>query len=523
MLKKGNQNISLLAPMQSGKTGSIKYLCNTILPKIDFLKNDQTVMFLTSMTDKDLYSQNSNVLECYNSHIIVKKMHEFKLKGLIDVDYNNVSLIVRDEDQYGCGTNSSFDYGFFNNLRKVYPNIPLLSVSATPFDVLDAKNKGYDIEVVHGKRPVDYFGISEMLKDDFIKNLESDYQHFQASDDSVSIISPQIKECYFHLKKFDKGLAIIRTSKTSEALDLKDQLKTLTDSGKFEILVIGCLKECDFGINEGLKNLSNLIERKGKKVILLVINALSAGKDLGPLKEHVKFVIETRKTQLANSVQGLPGRLCGYHANRDIIVYANKSIMKHYSLFENNPDLMYDEEWVSKLYFDDKVKTLTTHTRLKRENKEGIITPILSIKSFEIKDLFKTNIIKELDFLNESSLKKIINCFDKKFYDSESKYFKFGDPDFQVRVASSYKKSKRFINVWSSKLDTNINNVFSKLSKNKYGILISNYPLNHPLNFQGFCGIKVFKSGSEKFVKRLSVTTSYSMYDNELNNINTDL
>ena len=502
--------------MQSGKTGSIKYLCNTILPKIGFLKNDQTVMFLTSMTSKDLYNQNSNILEGYNSHIIVKKMRDFKLKGLIDVEYNNVALIVRDEDQYGCGTKSSFDNGFFKNLRKVNPNIPLLSVSATPLDVLDAKNKGYDVD---GERPINYFGISEMLKGSFIKNLESDYQHFQASEDGISIISPQIKECYFHLKKFDKGLGIIRTSsnKTAEALDLKDQMKSLCNSGDFEILVIGCHEECDFTIADGLRSLSNLIERKGKKVILLVIDALSAGKDLGPLKEHVKFVIETRKNQLANSVQGLPGRVCGYHYNRDLIIYANKSIMNHYSLFENNPKLMHDEEWVNNLYFDDKVKTLTTHTRLKRENKEGIITPIMSIKNFEIKDLFKTDIVEELDFLNESSLKKIIDCFDKKFYDSDSKYFKFGDPDFQVRVASSYKKSKRFINGWRSKLETNINNVFSKLSKNKYGILISNYPLNHPLNFQGFCGIKVFKSGSEKFVKRLSVTTSFSMYDNELN------
>ena len=31
--KRESQHVSLLAPMQSGKTGSIKYLCNTILPK----------------------------------------------------------------------------------------------------------------------------------------------------------------------------------------------------------------------------------------------------------------------------------------------------------------------------------------------------------------------------------------------------------------------------------------------------------------------------------------------------------
>ena len=42
----------------------------------------------------------------------------------------------------------------------------------------------------------------------------------------------------------------------------REQLKTLTDSGEFEILVIGCLKECDFGINEGLRSLSNFWHKK---------------------------------------------------------------------------------------------------------------------------------------------------------------------------------------------------------------------------------------------------------------------
>lgn len=508
--------------MQSGKTGSIKYLCNNILPKIGFLKNEQTVMFLTSMTDKDLYSQNSSILEGYNSHIIVKKMHDFKLNGLIDVDYNNVALIVRDEDQYGCGKDSSFDTGFFNNLRKVYHDIPLLSVSATPFDVLDAKNKCYDVDIIHGERPKNYFGISEMIEMGHIKNLDDNYQHFQSSEDGLSFISSEIKECYFHLKKYEKGLAILRTSKTSEALELKNQLKTLEDSGEFEIVVIGCKKECDFGINNGIRSLSNLIERKRKKVILLVINALSAGKDLGPLKQHVKFVMETRKTQLANSVQGLPGRICGYHTNRDLIVYANKSIMKHYSKFENNPTIMFDEDWINELYFDQKVKTLTTHTRLIKEHKEGLIRPIVSIKDFSIKELFETN---NLSFLSGQSFKKIVSCFDRSFYENDTKYYKVVDSNFQVRVASSYKRSKRFFDSWKSKIGMDINNVFARLSKNaKYGILISNYPLNHPCNTLGFCGIRVFKCGDQKLVNRLSVTTSFSMYDNELNNIiKTDL
>ena len=44
------------------------------------------------------------------------------------------------------------------------------------------------------------------------------------------------------------------------------------------------------------------------------MQALSAGKDLKSQKEHVRFVIEIKR-QLANVVQGLPGRICGYHSN----------------------------------------------------------------------------------------------------------------------------------------------------------------------------------------------------------------
>lgn len=505
--------------MQSGKTGSIKYLCNTLLPAINFLKNHETVLFLTSMTDKDLYSQNTNILEGYNSHIIVKKMHNFKLNSLIDVKYNNVVLIIRDEDQYGCGKESSFDYGFFKNLRNVVPDIPLLTVSATPFDVLDAKNKGFDVDVVHGDRPLNYFGITEMIDNNIIKNLESKYQHFQSTDDGLSIISNEIKECYFHLKKFDKGLAIIRSNKTSEAIELKNQLKSLCANGDFEILVIGCSKDCDYSINEGLRSLSNLIERRSKKVILLVINALSAGKDLGQLKQHVKFVIETRKSQLANAVQGLPGRICGYHNTRDSIVYANESILNHYSLFENRPELMYDEEWVNDLYFDDKVKTLTTQTRLIKEHREGIIRPIAYSNEFSINDLFNVDVLTDLPFLNEISLNKIIKCFEKEFHDSDTRYFKIIDNNFQVRIASSYKTLNRFYDSWKVKNGTDINNIFPRLSVNSnYGILISNYPVGHVLNTHNFCGIRIFKCGLPKYVKRLSITKSFSMYENELNN-----
>ena len=134
--------------MQSGKTGTIKHLCNLILPKIKFIKDDESILFLTSMMDKDLKNQNIRSLEGYDSNIFVMPMNKFKSHGVAEVENLNVKLIVRDEDQYGCGKESSFDKSFFDNVRKLLPELPLLSVSATPLDILDAKAKGIKVELL---------------------------------------------------------------------------------------------------------------------------------------------------------------------------------------------------------------------------------------------------------------------------------------------------------------------------------------------------------------------------------------
>ena len=63
-------------------------------------------------------------------------------------------------------------------------------------------------------------------------------------------------------------------------------------------------------------------------------------------------------------------------------------------------------------------------------------------------------------------------------------------------------------------IHTIINIFDNNIHSTKKTIIISMSNFEKEIEIQR---IKVFKSGSEKFVKRLSVTTSYSMYDNELN------
>ena len=295
-LKEGNQNMAFVASMQSGKSGTVYFLCNYVLPAIGLVNKYESILFVTSMRDTDLYDQNCRVLhkEYYDastgeinpSNIKVMKMSDFfnhpnphKVVNEFDVQ-----LIVRDEDQYGCGEESSFQMAFFSELRRRMPDIKLLAVSATPYDILDAQYTGTaDVDVIVGVRPPEYYGISEMLEDGLIEDLPESFKPLQSQEvdgDKVYNVHPKVLSFMGHLCGFDSGLGIIRESSTARALELRILLKK-DFKRQCEVIAIGSDSSCDFGINEGIKEVSSLILKRGKRVVLIIVQALTAGKDLG--------------------------------------------------------------------------------------------------------------------------------------------------------------------------------------------------------------------------------------------------
>ena len=516
-LQKESINNAFLAPMQSGKTGTIKHLCNLILPKIKFIKEHESILFLTSMTDKDLKHQNMRTLESYDSNIYVMPMHKFKSHGLAQIDNLNVKLIVRDEDQYGCGKESSFDTAFFNNIRKLVPDLPLLSVSATPFDVLDAKVKGINVSVINGLRHDDYFGVTEMLNLGLISSLPEKYEHFKTQDNKT-IISNSIKTCILKLRNSVKGFGVIRCRNTYQAVELKQQLLGF-EKDNIETIIIGCRKEigADYPIQEGLSILPRKIRVEKKKIILLVIGALSAGKDLKKLKNDCRFLIETRSQQVANCVQGLPGRVCGYHENRDILIYANKKILEYYSDFENNSELFNDEQWINELYFDEKVKTISTQTRLALGYNEGIQIPIKQCLEISVEKIFCEEGEKLLSFLSDEEFNGLRSSFDIDKINSNKRISISNSETIQIRTASNYKRYNNVYKSWDKQVGDNIKGLFNHNNKNAmFGILVANHPKDDERNKIGFCGLKLFIPSEPKKIKRSSKTYNKSMYYEEI-------
>ena len=430
----------------------------------------------------------------------------------------NVKLIVRDEDQYGCGQESSFDNAFFMSLRSKMPDIKLLSVSATPYDILDAKLTGSSVEVIEGERPEGYFGITEMLELGLVEDYPVDFKPviINPDDETEVYLHYKLTDYINHLLKFEDGLGIVRVSNTSTGIETRSAIKKVYGP-KIECLVIGSNKECDFKIKDGLSEVKKRVLRQKKKIVLIVVNALSAGKDLQLLKPKVRFGIESRNKQLANGAQGIAGRLCGYHNNRDFRVLASKQLLSHYSQFEQDWEVFANDEWRNELY-NMNVRGLTTQTKFQLNQKEGLFTPITKVSFYSKEELESKEVREKLSFIDDNTFSRLKNCFKSDFYNSITKGYRLNQEGMTVRIASSYNPvSNRVYKNWSSSLNSDFGSVFFKKNTYEYGLLISNFPADDNRNKIGKCGVKVFKSGSPHIVSQETEVTNYSMYGERQN------
>lgn len=526
-IKAGNINTAFVAPMQSGKSGTAYFLCNYVLPEIGFLNEKESILFVTSMRDKDLYEQNKTNMEkdfydvsiqsyC-QSYIQVYKMNEFfRMPNPHKVvrDFK-VKLIIRDEDQYGSGEDGCFDTAFFNALRERIPNICLLSISATPYDILDAKLNGYDVDVIEGERPENYYGITEMLNDGRIQDYPPNFQPVQErveDGETIYSIHPLMNNYILHLLNFQDGLGIVRVSKTSKALALRTVIRNRYGD-ELDTICIGSDSECDNPIKEGLDEVTKMVLRQKKRVVLIVVQALSAGKDMRNLKEKVRFGIESRGSQLANGAQGVAGRLCGYHNNRDFRLMANMELLQHYAQFEQDWEIFADQDWKNRLY-DLGVRSLSTQTTQRLTQRDGIIRPIVNIQNFSLEQLLMDSTREQLFFLDDEHYDLLLTFFRGEFYNRNTKGTRFNQQNVTVRIASSYRiEDNRTFKLWRSvELGNDFGSVMFKKQEYKYGILIINYPEDDERNEIGIRGIKILEAGEAIEQEQLTSTRNNSMY-----------
>lgn len=534
-LKKGSLNTVFISPMQSGKSGSIFFL-NYVLHEIGFLKADQNILFLTSMRDTDLFDQNianlqKQYFDCANdeycdSRIFVKKIDElFKYPDPFKiVKEKNIALFIRDEDHYGSGIESTFDCGFMQDLRLQLPDMPLITVSATPFDILDSINKGFKVTTVNGSVPEQYLGISKMLDLGLVENIESSFTPYNSMRDrngrTIYKISDKLDEYMRHLISFESGLGIIRVSNSGEAFLLRKIAKNKYQQD-VKVITIGSVVGCDYSISEGMNQVKLEVNAKGKRVFLIVVMALSAGKDFKSLKQKIRFVIETRVQQLANGAQGLPGRLCGYHTNRSFKILASINLLKKYSEFEKDWKIINNENWRNDL-LKFRITGLSTQVRLQQRRKQGEFIPIETDPIKVSYDELKTYAGRlKLNFLEDDAFSQILKCFESCiWYEEASVRLKSKISRTTIRVASSYcvRDNRVYKLMGNYKKGDDFGTVMFKKKNYDYGILISNIPVgkkskNGIENDINFRGVEIYKASQKIFLSSDTITDNHSMYN----------
>ena len=526
-LKEGNQNMAFIASMQSGKSGTIYFLCNYVMPAIGLIREYESILFITSMRDTDLYDQNCRVLQreyydAYSNKMMPSKLKVMKMSDFFNrpnphkvVNDFNVQLIVRDEDQYGCGEESSFQVAFFNELRRRISDIKLLAVSATPYDILDAQFNGEaDVDVIVGVRPKEYYGITEMIRDGLIENIPDDFKPLQSQKiegETIYSVHPKVEQYVNHLNIFDDGLGVIRESNSNRASELRELLLKRYKK-TCEVILIGSNSICDFSINEGIKEVSDLILRRGKRVVLIIVQALTAGKDLGMLKEKVRFGIEPRNKQLANGAQGITGRFCGYHKNRNIKIMASLELLNHYAKFEQDWEIFVDPQWRNDL-FNAKVRGLSTQTKFVKNQSQGIFTPIDNIEFIPYEELITEEGRNKLQFIDEDAYSRLLSVFEPTVFNEGTKGMKFNQKGVTFRVSSSYNQnSNRVYKNWNCNLKSDFGSVFFKKNQYNYGILVSNYPNDDSRNKIGVSGLKIITSGEREWRNQVTLIQNDSMY-----------
>jgi len=307
-----NTWVTLIAEMQSGKTGTFMFVACESLFRKDENKVNKVVIF-SGNREIELYKQTKEqdkFFEDYKSYMISDGISEEEsmihiqickdsievvwgphLKSYIKVDK---TLYIWEESHYGQSQNQEVDK-FITRMGISATGTTcegdfLLSVSATPFSELsDNHYLKQDKWLVSLKPAETYMGVKKML-----------------ANGQINVYTNITKQFTQNLNMYD-NYGIVRASNK-----VQQKLIPIAKSKGWEVIPYD-------NKNKNME-LDDILKDKPKsKTIIFIKQMIRMGKVL--IKTHVSFVMETSLSQTDTMLQGLLGRMCGYHTHDNIDVY----------------------------------------------------------------------------------------------------------------------------------------------------------------------------------------------------------
>lgn len=298
----GFHDVILMAEMQSGKTGTCRYVVHALQNLsgppgwCESKFTAETMYFICGMNDNDLRAQ--AITEFKN---FLPKENILFSKQLQQMNRNESipppSMVIVDESHYASFRNSQVDK-FIKMAQKNNPDMLTLSVSATAMAEIAAMQTS---QVSKGcvclKPGNEYYSINQLFEASRI------YQAVDITQNQDKFIDLVAHEYEFQKEHADKKYNIVRLPNIWYHKDLEDDLDELD----LDIRYINHHSE-----TAGAVDFNTYVEKAPSKfTIIWIYGSLRAGKQLDT--RHIGFVHDTAHSGPDIIAQSLLGRILGYN------------------------------------------------------------------------------------------------------------------------------------------------------------------------------------------------------------------
>lgn len=322
----GQRHVILTAQMQSGKTGTFHNLIHRMLSS-ELAKRS---VLLCGMSDTRLYEQARDDALEYNEplvdsgRLVVRYLQHFKTFNLPRTTRD--ILLILDESDRDSKVGSKLDHLLaragipINGNSDILEerNIYIVSVSATPFaEYSDVVHKNSNIKpIVHLRPGAEYTGIKNNIEHGNILpifNIRENPREFKAIIEGETETSPKY--------------SILRYDTRSYSFEMFERLASENNWGLF--VVRGNFDSHPDENRYRLDDMNAILSTQPQRPTLILIHGTFRAGIVLSDKRYIRMVWENSKNPKTDTiVQGLVGRVCGYHNNSHIKTFVSETLLE---------------------------------------------------------------------------------------------------------------------------------------------------------------------------------------------------
>ena len=322
-LDKSKFMVMAIAPTQSGKTGSMISTAMFMCKHDEIRLPKENVFVLTGLSSKDWVEQTK---DRFPDEISDNVFHRNTLDNFVQkMEHKTNVLIMVDECQYACLPGQALHKAFMKaglmNLDNILSrNIKILMVSATPDGVvydINAWKQGSVVEYMHV--PDSYVSIHDLFENNQVRQYKDLCGYDKVSETIDESVMDNISALLEFIDINDPKVHLIRTHNS--------KLHNITMNNFKK-----CFKEFDFTYlsETSVKMFKIMKEKPEKHTFIFIKEKLRCAHTIDKTYLGILYERHTKTVNDSAMIQGLAGRMTGYHKNTTSIVFTNMNSIHKY-------------------------------------------------------------------------------------------------------------------------------------------------------------------------------------------------